>query len=131
MATATALTIVKSDYELLKRYVQTRRYTNTLEGRNAERLGKELENSALISDEADMPADVIRLHSRVDIQVKETGQQLSIELVLPNQANVSKNHISLLSPLGIALVGYRQQQTIEWEMPAGKKTLYIERVSNK
>lgn len=131
MLTETQLILCKSDFDLLKRHVQNIRHAATVEGRNADRLASELEQSSVVADPQQMPADVIRLHSRVTIDFKENGQTLHIQLVPHSQANLSQNRISILTPLGMALIGYRQGQTINWEMPAGKKTVYIKEVTNE
>lgn len=131
MITETQLILCKSDFDLLKRHVQNIRHAATVEGRTAERLATELEQSNIVADAQQLPADVIRLHSRVTIDFKENGQTLHIQLVPHSQANLSQNRISILTPLGMALIGYRQGQTINWEMPGGKKTVYIKEVGNE
>lgn len=127
MITETQLILCKSDFELLKRHVQNIRHAATVEGRTAARLAAELEQSNIVEDAQEMPADVIRLYSRVTIDFTEKGQTLHIQLVPPSQANLSQNRISILTPLGMALIGYRQGQTISWEMPAGKRRFILRR----
>jgi regulator of nucleoside diphosphate kinase len=131
MITETQLILCKSDFDLLKRHVQNIRHAATVEGRTAARLAAELEQSNIVEDAQEIPADVIRLYSRVTIDFTEKGQTLHIQLVPPSQANLSQNRISILTPLGMALIGYRQGQTISWEMPAGKKTVYIKEVQSE
>lgn len=84
----------------------------------------ELKN-ALILPESKMPKDVIRLNSQVQISSKDTLWTKTFELVLPHQSNVSDNKISLLLPMGTAVVGYAKGDDILWEFPSGLKELKV------
>jgi len=75
-----------------------------------------------------LPADVITMNSRVLLLMD--GIEEEISLVYPHEADVSQNMISVLSPVGIAILGYREGDTVEWRVPSGiikvevKKVLY-------
>jgi regulator of nucleoside diphosphate kinase len=51
-------------------------------------------------------------------------------LVLPDKADVSKGKVSVMAPIGVALLGYRKGQEVTWEVPAGKKHFKIVEVQN-
>ena len=57
-----------------------------------------------------------------------SGKFMNLQLVLPHQADLKQNRISILSPLGVALIGFRQGMTVEWTLPGGLKKLQIIRV---
>jgi regulator of nucleoside diphosphate kinase len=75
-----------------------------------------------------LPADVITMNSRVLLLLD--GIEEEVSLVYPHEADVSQNMISVLSPVGIAILGYREGDTVEWRIPSGiikvevKKVLY-------
>jgi regulator of nucleoside diphosphate kinase len=91
-------------------------------------LKSELER-ALVQEGADVPADVVTMHTRVRVLDLSNGQRREYLLVYPADADVSTHRISVLAPLGIALLGYRVGDEVEWEMPGGVRRLRIESVT--
>jgi regulator of nucleoside diphosphate kinase len=124
------LVLVKDDYELLKGYIHSRLDTLSPESKNAEQLHQELKQAMILENESDLPGDVIRLNSWIAVQETLTGRELQFRLVLPAEANLTKQKLSVFAPLGIALIGYRKGQQVKWEMPAGEKVFYIKEVEN-
>lgn len=92
-------------------------------------LHDELEEARVVAEE-DVPADVVTLQSRVRVRDLETGMSAEYTIVSPAHANVSSGHISVLAPLGTALLGYRQGDEVEWQMPGGVRRFQVERVSS-
>jgi regulator of nucleoside diphosphate kinase len=91
-------------------------------------LKSELERARVV-DATDVPADVITMHSRVRVLDLASGEHREYLLVFPADADVSMHRISVLAPLGTALLGYRDGDEVEWEMPGGVRRLRIESVS--
>ncbi|MEY4549970.1 MAG: hypothetical protein RL685_6165 [Pseudomonadota bacterium] len=92
------------------------------EGRDAasaERLEDELARATVVPDDA-LPPDRVALDSRVQFRDEATGRVRDVTLVMPSQATVSEGRISVLSPVGSALIGLRVQDRIEWPLPGGK-----------
>jgi regulator of nucleoside diphosphate kinase len=83
---------------------------------------------AQVVPEGDMPSDVVTLQSQVRVRDRETGMVSNYTLVSPAQADVSSGHVSVVAPLGTALLGYREGDEVEWQMPGGVRRLWIERV---
>ena len=77
---------------------------------------------------AEMPTDVVRMHSEVRVLDLESGERSDYALVFPREADVSAKRISVVAPLGTALLGFREGDTVEWMMPGGMRRLRIERV---
>ncbi|KIC93379.1 GreA/GreB family elongation factor [Flavihumibacter solisilvae] len=125
------LILLKSDYDLLLKYIYSRMSPMSGESKHAEQLYDELNNAEIIEKEDRFPADVIRLNSNIEVIEEDTGRRIHFRLVLPTQANLSKGKLSVFAPLGIALIGYRKGQHVAWEMPAGKKVFYIADVTNE
>jgi regulator of nucleoside diphosphate kinase len=76
----------------------------------------------------EIPRDVITLQSRVRVKDLETGTDATYLLVTPAHASPSAGTISVLSPVGAALLGRRQGDTIECPVPGGPRRLIVEQV---
>lgn len=69
-----------------------------------------------------MPPDVVTMNSEVLCIDETTGAERVLRLVYPTDADASKGHVSVLAPVGAALLGLAAGQTIEWPLPGGKST---------
>ncbi|MBC9796820.1 GreA/GreB family elongation factor [Sinomicrobium weinanense] len=126
----TNLIIEKKEYVLLKQLIQLSGYYGDNVFRNSiKHLYKEL-LSARICDEEEMPHDVIRFNSFVSITSGE-GWNKRFQLVLPNDSDIKKNKISILTPMGAAVMGYATGDTLVWEFPAGSRSLTIVEVEQE
>lgn len=92
-------------------------------------LAEELKRAKVVKDDK-IGADVVRLNSFVQVQDQGNNNIMDFHIVLPSQANLNEKKISILAPLGIALIGFKKGQVVEWQMPAGKKSLKIVEVEN-
>jgi regulator of nucleoside diphosphate kinase len=87
-----------------------------------------LENSlkrAQIVASAELPPDVISMNSRADLLDLESGKRMVLTLVLPAAAKMSDGMISVLAPLGTAMLGHRVGDDIEWHVPHGLRRLKV------
>ena len=73
----------------------------------------------------ELPSDVVALNSTVWFCDESTGEEESYTLVLPRHADVSSSRISIMAPIGTALIGYRVGDLVEWAVPAGISRLRI------
>jgi regulator of nucleoside diphosphate kinase len=90
-------------------------------------LGEELERAVEVEPEA-VPADVVTLNSTVRVIDLESSEATDYTIVMPGEANYEAGRISVLAPLGTALLGYRVADEIEWEVPRGTRRLRIDAV---
>jgi len=75
---------------------------------------------------ADVPRDVVTMNSRVVFEDMETGRRSEVLLVYPHDvAGFNGRAISVLAPVGSALLGMRAGQSIEWRVPSGKLKRYL------
>ena len=125
---AISLLLTRDDYELLKKYISSRIDSISAEQAVAAQLQAEIQNAQIVENEDEIPSDLIRLNSHVVVKEERTGRQLRFQLVLPGEANIKKEKLSVFAPLGIALMGYRKGQEIKWKMPSGEKTFLVEDV---
>jgi regulator of nucleoside diphosphate kinase len=84
-------------------------------------LEAELER-AEIREPASMPPDVVTMNSRVLCIEEGSGAEHVIRLVYPADADVSAGDVSVLAPVGAALLGLSAGQSIEWPVPGGRTT---------
>ncbi len=121
------LVIEKREYVILKRVLNLSGYHQDITlKKSVGKLIKKLE-SAKICDEADMPKDVVRFNSEVTL-ASEKGWSKKFQLVLPKEGDVKNDKISLLTPMGAAVMGYAEGDSLIWEFPSGEQKLTIEKV---
>lgn len=87
---------------------------------NVEMLADELSRASVVSEEK-LPRDVVAMNSKVSFEDMETGKLTEITLVYPHDANIEENKISILTPVGSALIGLKVGHEIEWPVPNGKE----------
>jgi regulator of nucleoside diphosphate kinase len=103
------------------------------QGRHDEGALRQLEDEldrAAVVDPGELPPDVVTLDAQVALTDRDTGEELLFSVVLPSRANVDEGRISVLAPLGMAVLGYRPGDDIEWEVPAGRRRLRVQRVTH-
>ena len=96
-----------------------RPYLNRLEG--------ELERAEVVGSN-DIPKDVVTMRSTVRLKDLDNGKEMVYTLVFPNEADVDEGKISVLAPVGTAMIGYRAGDVIEWEVPSGLRRLKVEEI---
>jgi len=121
------IVVTESDARLLRGLLAVHGEGSVRDDEHLHQLAMELERAAVL-DSADVPSDVITLQSRVEVLDLVTGQRSQYRLVLPSDAKVASNRISVLAPLGTALLGYREGDEVSWRMPGGLRRLLVERV---
>lgn len=115
--------ILLSEYQMLRELIKR----NPKDGNQ---LSEEL-NRAIVIKEDELNKKIIRVGSEVEFEVAKTKQKMKIQLVLPEESNLQQQKISILAPLGTALIGFSENDEVEWEMPGGKMLLKILSVSNE
>jgi regulator of nucleoside diphosphate kinase len=103
------------------------RAANGHDQEHLEELSLELERAQVLKPEQ-VAADVVTMHKPLRILDLSNGSSQELTLVSPAEANVSARRISVLAPLGTALLGYREGDEVEWVMPGGVRRLRIESV---
>lgn len=83
---------------------------------------------AKIVDSRKVPGKVVTMNSRVAVEDLDSNQDLEFSLVFPASANADEGRISVLSPVGTALLGYSEGDRVEWDVPAGRRRLLIKKV---
>ncbi|MBU2985613.1 nucleoside diphosphate kinase regulator [Saccharophagus degradans] len=116
--------ICETDYDQLNSFL-SRQASN----QDIHLLMAELDRAEIIPTN-EMPDNVVRMYSEVTFTVSTTGKTFSAQLVYPNEVS-SRDTISILSPVGSALLGLSVGQSIEWPLSIDRRTLVkIENVNN-
>ena len=121
--------IYLTDFDLkrLKKLLQTSSKTGERKNSYLEQLRKEVEKAVVVPSE-DIPKDVITMNSKVSLIDLESMKELVYTLVFPEDADSLSGKISVLAPVGTALLGYRVGDVIEWDVPAGKRRLKVKEI---
>lgn len=85
-------------------------------------------NQASIVAPVDIPPDVITMNSTAQLRDLADDQLMTYTLVFPTHANADDGRISVLAPIGTAMLGHRVGDEFEWLVPAGPLRLRVESV---
>jgi regulator of nucleoside diphosphate kinase len=119
--------LTASDLERLVALVEGYRLQGRADG-NLDVLERELDRAFIVDARRALPPDVVTLDSRVLVADLDTDEERVFTVVLPSKANVDEGRISVMAPLGMAVLGYRSGDEIEWDVPRGRKRLRVRRV---
>jgi len=122
----TRIRVTASDYERLRSLIDV---SSPARDRAAvEALSEELDRAEVVAPER-IGADTVTMNSEVVFQDESTGDTREATLVYPKEGDPERGRISVLAPIGSALLGLSVGQAIDWPLPGGKlKRLRIERI---
>jgi regulator of nucleoside diphosphate kinase len=86
-----------------------------------------LDHAKIVSS-SDIPKDVITMNSQVCLVDQSTQKEEVFTLVFPQDADISQGRISVLAPIGTAMLGYRVGQVFQWKVPVGERTLKVKEI---
>jgi regulator of nucleoside diphosphate kinase len=92
-----------------------------------EELGEELDRAEVVKPE-EIPTDVITMNSIFRLTDLDSGDNVVYTLVFPAKADSNNGKISILAPIGTAVLGYRAGDTVEWKVPAGLKRFRVDKI---
>jgi regulator of nucleoside diphosphate kinase len=96
-------------------------------GEHLKGLETELNRSIHVAAEK-VPPDVITMHSKAHLIDLDSGEELVYTLVFPNEADIRHDKISVLAPIGTAMLGYQVGDMFEWPVPDGVRRLQVKDV---
>ena len=100
---------------------------NRRRGTRLEGLQAELERATIVKGEV-LPHDVVTMNSTVELADLDTGGTDVYTLVFPEEADIDQGKVSVLAPIGTAMLGHKTGDVFEWEVPAGKRRLRVNRL---
>lgn len=121
------IVVTADDFDKLRNLLVGAGERNIRDRENLEQLAEELDRASVVSADA-IPPDVVTMNSQVALRDLDTGEEMVFRLVFPSEADVDRQRISVLAPLGTAVLGYRAGDSIEWRVPGRTRRIRIERV---
>ncbi|MGV3773244.1 MAG: nucleoside diphosphate kinase regulator [Verrucomicrobiales bacterium] len=91
------------------------------------KLRAELDQAKVVA-QSQIPNDVITMNSKAQLRDLEDDELMTYTLVFPGKANIDEGAISVLAPIGTAMLGHRVGDEFEWHVPAGSIRLRVESV---
>jgi regulator of nucleoside diphosphate kinase len=117
--------ITESDKDKLLDLIYKERYQDFKDNIYLKDLEAEI-NIATVTNLEQLPVDVITMNSKALLLVE--GIEEEITLVYPGEANISENKVSVLSPIGTAILGYCEGSVIDWKVPMGIVQIEVKKV---
>lgn len=112
------ITVTTTDLERLEQLIAN------YDTEAVEQLDAELARAEVVP-QSEIADDVVTMNSEVVYEDATSGVQRKVRLVYPKDADAERGCVSVLAPLGSALLGLRVGQTIDWRMPSGKRRVRV------
>jgi regulator of nucleoside diphosphate kinase len=119
--------ITDLDLKRLSELLEAARRFNERDPVDLAQLAGELARAQVVPS-AQVPADVITMNSTVCLEDMESGEEMIYTLVFPKDADIDQGKISVLAPIGTAMLGYRVGDTLEWPVPGGISRLKVKQI---
>jgi regulator of nucleoside diphosphate kinase len=119
--------ITQYDMERLKGLIDEAKHLDRRENEYLESLEAELARCQLVTPK-EVPPDVVTMNSKVCLVDLDTQEEMVYTLVFPQDADIAQSRISVLAPIGTAMLGYRVGDVFTWKVPDGVRRLKVERV---
>lgn len=122
------ISITAVDQErLLKLISKEREFGSSKNQEYLKNLEKELNRADVMSSDK-IPRDAITMNTKVSLKDLETEEETIYTLVYPEDADLLEDKISILAPVGTAILGYREGDIIDWKVPDGVVQFKVEKI---
>ena len=119
--------ITDTDRDRLEKLLLGTRVWSSRDKEHLQALEEEMDKAHIVGSR-DIPGDVVTMRSQVRVKDMKSGTEMDLSVVFPSEADSEQGKISVLAPVGTALLGYRVGDTVEWVVPGGLRRLKIERI---
>jgi regulator of nucleoside diphosphate kinase len=119
--------ITKADKAKLKEIIEAELKSSHMLDKSMKKLDEEINNAHVVDSDA-IPRDLITMNSSVVLHLNDEDKDIEASLVYPEDADWSAGKLSILSPIGTAILGYREGDSVEWEVPSGKTEITIKKI---
>lgn len=116
--------VTTSDYSRLNELLTVAKTFNYRDRNDLKSLEAELCRAKVV-ESRDVPETVVTMRTKLRFRDLDDGAQTEVTLVYPSEADINSGKISVISPIGTALLGYAKGDTIEWTVPAGIRRIKI------
>jgi regulator of nucleoside diphosphate kinase len=122
-----SIQITEFDLQRLNKLLREAEHTDYRGSEYLDKLRAELDHAQIVPSQA-ISQEIITMNSKVVLFDLATRKKETYTLVFPEDADISQGKISILAPIGTAMLGYRIGDTFEWQVPAGKRRLKVKRI---
>jgi regulator of nucleoside diphosphate kinase len=116
-----------TDYDLQRLQTLLGKMANVEGEEYLQKLQVELARAQVVQPK-DIPPDVITMNRQVRLVDMDNGDEMIYTLVFPGDADVAQGRISILAPIGTAMIGYRVGDVFEWQIPDGVIRLKVKEI---
>lgn len=117
--------ITRVDKDRIQKALNEFLSTNWKPDKHTRNLEAEIDRAKVVEPQQ-IPKDIITMNSTVQLLLNEKPMELT--LVYPEDADTSAAKVSVFSPIGTAILGYKEGDTVQWEVPSGISTILIEKI---
>ena len=121
------LFVTDTDRDRLEKLLLGTRQWSSRDKAHLQALEEELDKAYTV-ESREIPGDVVTMRSQVRVRDMKSGAEMDISVVFPSEADSEQGKISVLAPIGTALLGYRVGDVVEWKVPGGLRRLKVERI---
>lgn len=115
------------DRERLQKLLEGTRVWSQLDREHLDQLDEELARAHVVPAR-EIPPDVVTMNSKLRLRDLDTGKEIVFTLVFPGDADAEQGKVSVLAPLGTAVLGYRKGDTFQWRVHGRTRHLQVEEV---
>jgi regulator of nucleoside diphosphate kinase len=119
--------LTTKDVEKLRDLIREAFHTEYRGSDYLKQLAGEIEKASVVEPNQ-IPSDVITLNSTARLIDRATKEEMVYTLVFPEDADSSQGKISILAPIGTAMLGYKVGDTFEWDTPGGKRIIHVKEI---
>jgi len=119
--------ITEHDKERLEAFIEHAEQFGYSHRKDILALADELEQAEIVLPE-DVPPDVVTMNSKVVLCDLNTSEEKTYVLVFPKDADINAGALSVLAPVGVAILGCARGDVVEWQVGHGKRQLRIKQV---
>lgn len=117
--------ITNIDKNRIEKVLMNTSGTLRVSDQSVKRLQSEL-HRAIIVDPKQISGDIITMNSKALLRLDE--EEMEVSLVYPQDADLNAMRLSIFSPIGTAILGYKEGHTVEWDVPSGTSKIHIKKV---
>ena len=119
--------ITTQDAEKLRKLMREAYHSDYRGSDYLKKLAGEIEKASVVQPDQ-IPSNVITLNSTARLVDQQTNEEMIYTLVFPEDADPSQGKISILAPIGTAMLGYKTGDTFEWDTPGGKRIIRVKEI---
>lgn len=122
------IVITAEDRDRLKKLIaKEREFGKAGDSPELKALEEELNRASVVLSEQ-IPPGTITMNSEFLLMDMDSGEETTYRLVYPENADFLENKISVIAPIGTAMLGYNEGDEIQWQVPSGSVHLKIKKV---